>query len=760
MLSGPVTWQRVAFQYRLKVYDDKNEIPMTLLRFLPALISALLFVGFANQYSTIAAGGVIEASWPWLPTLGVELAFRLDGLSLLFALLITGIGAIILSYAADYFKTDPRRDRLQILMGLFALSMLGLVLADDAISLFLFWEGTTLTSFLLVGFDHHRDVARRNAVQALIITGLGGLALLIGLITMHQITGTWRLSEWNALGFTEHAAYPLILLAVLVGCFTKSAQFPFHYWLPNAMAAPTPVSAYLHSATMVKAGIYLMLRLNPALGGSDLWMTALISCGAITMILGALWALRQTDLKLMMAYTTVMALGALTLLIGLGSDKALMAAIVFILVHALYKAALFLSVGMMDKQVGTRDLRKIHGMGRRMPIAWACAALGALSMAGIPPLLGFLGKELIYAATLGHSWWVSVIALAANVMMVMTALAVAWGPFTGSPSHDSAKPISVAIWWGSLLMGLLALTLGSLPSLIDTSLIAPILSAVTGREQSLHLSLWHGINGPLLMSLLTYALGFAMYRLMPRIRATLADIEARYGEMDQLYQWKLDSLHRLAAATTRQLQNGRMTFYLRVTFGVMSLTLWAALLNGALALPPTALALSWVDIIVGLLAMVGTWVVVRTESRLIAISALGIVGATVSIVFVMFGAIDVAMTQLLVDTLMVVFIAVALVRLPRVKLERITNRIAGVIAITLGAGVTLAMLAVLTVPIDLTLSNYFGQNSLTQALGRNVVNVILVDFRAMDTLGEISVVVIAALAAIAALKSKPEVKDF
>ena len=732
---------------------------MSLLRFLPAVLSALLFVAFANQYPVIARGDVLTVAWDWLPTLGVELAFRLDGLSLLFALLITGIGAVILSYAADYFKTDPRRDRLQILLGLFALSMLGLVLSDDAISLFLFWEGTTLTSFLLVGFDHHRDVARRNAVQALIITGLGGLALLIGLITMHQITGSWRMSDWNAAGFTDHAAYPMILLAVLIGCFTKSAQFPFHYWLPNAMAAPTPVSAYLHSATMVKAGIYLLLRLNPALGGTELWTTALVTCGGITMILGSLWALRQTDLKLMMAYTTLMALGALTLLIGLGSDKALMAAIVFILVHALYKAALFLSVGMMDKQVGTRDLRHIHGMGTSMPLAWACAALGALSMAGIPPLIGFLGKELIYTATLGHSLWVSGVALAANVMMVMTAIAVAWGPFVGRASHAHAKPMSVGLWWGTLVMGLLALILGSLPSLIDSSLVQPILAAVTGREQSVYLSLWHGINGPLVLSVATYALGFVLYRFMPRIRATLSDIEARYGEMDNLYQWKLDSLHRVAGATTRSLQNGRMTFYLRVTFGMLSLILWAALLDSPIRWPEQGLALTWIDLIVGLLAVVGTWIVVRTESRLIAISALGIVGAAVSIVFVMFGAIDVAMTQLLVDTLMVIFIAVALVRLPRVKLSRLTNRVAGFIAITLGAGVSVAMLAVLQVPMHLELTEFFGQNSLTEALGRNVVNVILVDFRAMDTLGEIAVVVIAALAAIAALKSKPEHKS-
>ena len=726
-------------------------------RFLPSAISGGLFVFFATFLDDIASGQILDFAWDWLPTLGVELAFRIDALSLLFALLITGIGAVILSYTADYFQTDPRRDRLQILLSLFALSMLGLVLSDDAISLFLFWEGTTLTSFLLVGFDHHKTVARRNAVQALIITGFGGLALLVGLIVMHQVSGSWRISDWNEYDFVGHGAYPLILTAVLLGCFTKSAQFPFHYWLPNAMAAPTPVSAYLHSATMVKAGIYLMLRLNPALA-SDAWQWILMGCGAITMLLGSVWALRQTDLKLMMAYTTVMALGALTLLIGIGSEKALLAALIFILVHALYKAALFLSVGMLDKQVGTRDLTQVRGLGRKMPLAWACASLGALSMAGIPPLLGFLGKELIYAATLKHSLAISLVALLANVMMVMTALAVAWGPFAShadGPSHAKAKPMPLGLWWGALTMGLIALSLGSLPSLLETPFSNPALSAVTASNASYELALWHGINGPLILSLLTYALGFLAYRKLDSIRATLIGID-HWLSFDRAYQYKHDALHRLARTVTEALQNGRMTFYLKSTFGVLAVTLWAGLLSSGLAFPDARMDISLFDLTVALLAVASIWVVVTTESRLIAICALGIVGAVVAIIFAMYGAIDVAMTQLLVDTLMVIFIAVALVRLPRVKLPKLSNRRAGVIAVALGSGVTMSMLAVLTVPIDLTMTEYFGENSLTAALGRNVVNVILVDFRATDTLGEIAVVVIAALASIAAIRAKPE----
>lgn len=725
--------------------------------YLPALIAAGLFSVFAQTYPLVANGGVLEWAWDWLPTLGIELAFRLDGLSLLFCLLITGVGAMILSYAAAYFATDRRRIQLQWLLSLFALSMLGLVLADDAISLFLFWEGTTLTSFLLVGFDHHLAKARRNAVQALLVTGMGGLALLVALVLAHLETGSWRLSEWNAQGLTDLALYPVLLVCLLLGCLTKSAQFPFHFWLPNAMAAPTPVSAYLHSATMVKAGVYLLLRLNPALSGPDLWHISLMTLGGITMLLGALWALRQTDLKLMMAHTTVMALGALVLLIGLGTDEALLACVVFILVHALYKAALFLTVGMLDKKAGTRDVTQLSGLGKQMPIAWACAALAGLSMAGIPPLLGFLGKELIYAGTLTGPILVTAIALVANAMMVITALAVAWRPFTGQPmSEKTTTDAPALLFWGPLVLGVVALTLGIIPNLIDASLVSTLLTNVTAQPQTVDLYLWHGINGPLLLSLATYALGALGYWKWDAIRQRLANFEQRGWQFDQVYEFKLNRIHSLAAYCTYGLQNGRMSSYLRTTFAALTLTLWAGILVSGVAIPEDRLAVGVADIVVLLLGLIGTWVVVTTTHRLLAITALGAVGAAVSIVFVMYGAIDVAMTQLLVDTLMVIFIALALFKLPKVPLARYRHVGAAVISTALGLGVTLGMLGVLNAPIDLTLAEYFGENSLSKAFGQNVVNVILVDFRAFDTLGEIAVVVIAAVAAIAAIRAKPQ----
>ena len=326
-------------------------------RLAPALGAVLATIWFARFIAPVAQGEIPELVLQWVPALGIEFAFRLDGLALAFALLICGIGALVFLYAATYFRSDRRLGSLLLTLVLFAVSMLGMVVADDAITFFVFWEGTTITSWLLVGFDHERGSARAAALQALLVTALGGLALLAGLVIMSSVAGSWRLSEMNAAGdiFRDSAAYGAIFWLVIIGAFSKSAQFPFHFWLPNAMAAPTPVSAYLHSATMVKAGVYLLARLSPSLGGTELWTAVLVPVGGFTMLLASVWAMRQTDLKLMLAFTTVMALSLMVMLLGLGTPEAITAAMVFLLVHAFYKAGLFLAVGMIDKGAGTRE---------------------------------------------------------------------------------------------------------------------------------------------------------------------------------------------------------------------------------------------------------------------------------------------------------------------------------------------------------------------------------------------------------------------
>ncbi|MGK0231281.1 MAG: multicomponent Na+:H+ antiporter subunit A, partial [Gammaproteobacteria bacterium] len=447
-----------------------------------ALASAIVFfVAYVSQISSISSGIPWSFNAQWIPSLGVELAFRVDGLSLLFGLLISGIGVLVVIYSFGYFKLHKSHARLQWLLLAFMLAMLGLVSADNIILLFVFWELTTITSFLLVGFEHENIKARRAALQALLITGGGGLALLVGLIMLGQASGSYLLSGIIASGpaITEHAQYPLILTLILLGAFTKSAQFPFHFWLPNAMAAPSPVSAYLHSATMVKAGIYLMMRLQPSLGGTEEWFYTLSITGAITAVWASMMALRQTDMKLMLAWTTVMALGTLTLFLASDLRIAALAAVTFLLVHAFYKCALFLVIGNVDKSTGTRDYNKLGSLIRTMPMTAGVAVLAALSMAGFPPFLGFIGKELKYEGALAiadEPWLIVVAAVSANAMMVAIALTFVFRVFLGGQSATAIRApqeVSVLLWIGPLLLAIAGLATGIFPELIAKSIIQP-----------------------------------------------------------------------------------------------------------------------------------------------------------------------------------------------------------------------------------------------------------------------------------------------
>ena len=553
---------------------------------LPALGAVVATVWFASFVPRVARGEIPELAVAWEPALGVDFAFRLDGLALAFALLICGIGAMVFLYAATYFRTDRRVGSLLLTLVAFAISMLGLVTANDAITLFVFWEGTTITSWLLVGFDHERAAARASALQALLVTALGGMALLAGLLLMSGVAGTYRLSEMNALGplFRQSPLYPAIFWLVILGCFTKSAQWPFQFWLPNAMAAPTPVSAYLHSATMVKAGIYLLARFTPALGSTELWTAVLVPVGGFTMLLAAIWAMRQTDLKLMLAYTTVMALGLMTMLIGLGTPEAVLAAMTFLLVHAFYKAGLFLSVGMIEKGAGGREYRAVAGLAAAMPLTTAVVALAALSMGGLPPLFGFIGKELIYAAT-GNAiwpWLVTGAAILANALMVACGAMVAVRPFFGRPRRsprDMPADPAWGLWLGPAILAALGLICGIAPALIEP-LVAPMALAVSGAPIHGHLALWHGAGAPFLLSLLTFALGGLLYRLLDPIRDGLARAEPRLPRTEGWYDLALAGLIDLARRVTGAVQNGRMTSYLRNTFLVLGLLISGALWVG------------------------------------------------------------------------------------------------------------------------------------------------------------------------------------
>lgn len=735
-------------------------------------MAALAFGGcsaLASAIGDVSAGDILKLSLPWVPALGVNLEFSIDGLALLFALLITGIGGFVALYAERYLRGHAHAPRLFVILIAFMIAMVGLVTADNVITLFVFWELTTITSFLLVGFDHESEKARRSAWQALLVTGAGGLALLAGLLLLADVAGTMRISEMITVGgvITSDPLYPAILALILAGAFTKSAQVPFHFWLPNAMAAPTPVSAYLHSATMVKAGIYLLARFHPALGGTDLWMWTLTLVGAVTAVWAAIVAVRQTDLKLALAYTTVMALGTLTMFLGSSAKIAIAAAITFLVVHALYKCALFLIVGIIDHEVGTRDVTRLGGLARAMPVTAAAALAAALSMAGFPPFLGFIGKELKYEGALAvasEPLLVAAAAVAANALMVAVAAMVAIRPFFGPvraaavPSHDAPWPMLA----GPLVLGGLGLLFGLLPPILADAVVQPAVSAILGGPETVKLALWHGTNLPLALSVLTLAIGMACVFVGPQLRTGIAALLSYLPTTaDRAYDAVMRGFAAATASITMAVQTGSLRWYLAVIFATTTAAVSATLVaGGGVRLPDRLPDISVIQALIVALVALGALLPPLTRSRVTAVSGLGLTGSGIALLFLVHGAPDVAMTQLLVEIFFVIVLAVLILRLPRLDATARTPRTRrlahGVLAAAFGAMMSLLTLATIDAPLPRHVTAFFEASSVAEAFGRNIVNVILVDFRALDTLGEIVVVAAAALAAYALLRMRPK----
>jgi len=718
---------------------------------------------FASLLPVIAAGGVVQETRAWVPALGIDLAFRVDGWGLLFLLLIGGIGALILIYSGGYLHGHRHLGRFYAFILLFMGSMLGLVAADNLIVMFVFWELTSFSSYLLIGFDHEKKESRAAALQALLITGGGGLALLAGFLLIGKAAGTFSFSELLETPdvLREHALHLPILLLVLAGAFTKSAQFPFHFWLPGAMAAPTPVSAYLHSATMVKAGIFLLGRFSPLLAGTAAWQGIVTAVGATTMLVGALLALPQTDLKRLLAYTTVSGLGALTLLLGLGTTLAVKAAAIFLLVHSLYKGALFMVAGAVDHETHTRDVRALGGLFKSMPVTALAAAAAALSMSGFPPLAGFISKEVFYEANLQTgSWFLTAAGLAANGIMVAVAIMVGYRPFFGKaqiPLTARHEP-PLALWLGPAVLAALGLVFGLQPQLVDRPLLAAAASAVLGIETSVHFKLWHGFNLVLALSGLTLLAGLGTEAARNRIR-TLA---GRFGQIfrygpEAAYALALRALAIVADRQTRLLQHGFLRGY------VLTVLIVATALAG-FALSRFAAAPLWIgfedvrlyELTIGGIILAGALFAANARSRLAAVAALGVVGYGIALIYGLYGAPDLAITQILVETLTLVLFVLVVVHLPpfasftSVGRRRFDAAFAGFA----GLVITLLVLKALHVDSGPRVSDYFVENSLA-AHGGNIVNVILVDFRALDTLGEIAVLSVAAIGVFALLKLRP-----
>lgn len=726
-----------------------------------ALLPAVLVVYFASNGQVIESDGVLRESYPWVPALGVNLSFRLDGLSMLFVLLISGIGALILIYAGSYLAGHPQLGRLYAFLLMFMGSMLGLVLADNLLALFVFWELTSISSYLLIGFDHERGEARAAALQALLVTGGGGLALMAGLVLLGQAGRSFELSMLLSQGdqLRAHPLYASCLLLILVAAFTKSAQFPFHFWLPSAMEAPTPISAYLHSATMVKAGVYLLARLSPILGGTDLWIGTVSVVGGTTMLVGGWLALVQSDLKRILAYSTISALGMLMLLVGLGGPFAVQAAMAYLLGHALYKGALFLVVGAVDHETGTRDVDRLGGLGRAMPLTALAAVGAALSMAGVPPLFGFIAKELSYEATLHApaARWVTAVAVSANVLLVAAAGLIGIRPFLGKalPTLQHAHEAPASLLLGPLVLTGLSIAFGLTPAWGAEWLVSAASSSVLGRPGSIHLALWHGLTPALALSAVTLVGGVGVYAARGLLRqvAPRWAVAAGWGPAGW-YALALNGLNSLALGQTRLLQSGYLRYYLMITVATtIGLVGYALVGRGTLALAFDVSDVRFYEVGLAVLILLAVMAAVVVRSRLAAIAALGVVGYSVALVYVLFGAPDLAMTQFLVETLTVILFVLVFYHLPvyRAVSEKASRWRDAALAVAAGALMTTLVL-VGTPENYPPISTYFEEHSVSQGHGRNIVNVILVDFRELDTLGEITVLAVAAVGVYALLK--------
>jgi multicomponent K+:H+ antiporter subunit A len=732
-------------------------------------------------WPAVSAGGVLRAEFAWIPALGLNLTLRMDGFAWLFAGLVTGIGALVVLYARYYMDAGDPVPRFFAFLLAFMGAMLGVVVAGNLIQLAFFWELTSLLSFLLIGYWHHAAAARDGARLAMTITGTGGLALFGGVLLLGHIAGSHDLDAVLAAGerIREHDLYLPALLLIVLGALTKSAQFPFHVWLPQAMAAPTPVSAYLHSATLVKLGVFLLARLWPAMGGTDEWAWTVGLAGLVTLLVGAWIAIFQNDLKGLLAYSTISHLGLITLLLGLKSELALVAAIFHVLNHAAFKCSLFMAAGIIDHETGTRDIRRLSGLNRSMPFTARLALVAAAAMAGVPLLNGFLSKEMFFAEALSAEAPIHpvlnilpIAATLAGAFSVAYSLRFIHGAFFGPDATDLPRRPHEPPGWMRFPVELLVLTC-LLVGMLPAATIGPYLdvaarSVLGAAMPEYSLAVWHGFNAPLAMSLAAMAGGALLYLLLQRRLREGADGPPLIRRLDavRIFEQAMVFLSwRLARTLERLGGTRRLQPQLRLILGVaIAAGLGAALWRGV---GPGNVPASAMDPVLALLWAVGAACALGTAwqakfHRLAAVILLGGVGLVVCLTFVWFSAPDLALTQLTVEVVTTVLLLLGLRWLPK-RVEGAGGPQAEILsrarrlrdlAIAVAAGGGMAMLAYLVMtrlPPDL-LADHFLARAYTEGGGTNVVNVILVDFRGFDTLGEIFVVAVVALATFALLR--------
>jgi multicomponent K+:H+ antiporter subunit A len=737
---------------------------------LAAAVTASSFGLLLAHAGPVMAGEDLHWFAQWVPEIGLNLNFRLDGLSFMFALMITGIGLLIILYAHFYLGEKDPAGKFFSTMMLFMAGMLGVVLSDNLMLLVVFWELTSISSFLLVGYWNHKPEARAGARVALAVTGGGGLALLAGVVILAQIAQTYEFSAMVALAPTIRAdsRYPMALVLILLGCFTKSAQFPFHFWLPQAMAAPTPVSAYLHSATMVKAGLFVMARMTPVLGGTELFALLVMGTGLVTVTFAAVVAIFKHDIKALLAYSTISHLGLITFLIGLGSPLAAVAALFHTLNHASFKGALFMTAGIVDHESGTRDLRRLGGLAHFMPWTATLAMVAAAAMAGVPFFNGFVSKEMFlteavaFSAGGGWRWLVPAFATLAALASVAYSVRLVHGLFFNGPPRDlpEGQPHDPPLGMRApvILLAAICVVVGVLPALTAGPLVRVAATAMVGHAlPQYHLALWHGLNLPLALSMTALVGGALLYFFLARDdRLHRRDIEAFFGRLAgmKLFTRGSDALLRTAGQLTFRLENASLQRYLAVmlaaTVGIVAaILLWgdAPGTGGRAQLPASLPAtVGW-----AVLVTACGWLLLGHRQRFESVVATGAVGLVAALGFVALSAPDLALTQLTVDIVSTILLLMGLALLPQsTPRESSKQRRSRDVALAVAGGAGIGWLAWVMLTRDhQSISWYFLQQAVPGAGGTNVVNVILVDFRGYDTFGEITVLAIAAVGVLA-----------
>ncbi|MET0787536.1 MAG: Na+/H+ antiporter subunit A [Paenisporosarcina sp.] len=757
------------------------------------LVPVILLVVYSTLLPNVMEGKTYTSSLPWIPTLDIEFVSYLDGLSLLFSLLITGIGSLVVLYSIFYMdKTREQLHNFYVYLMLFMTAMLGIVQSDHLISLYFFWELTSISSFLLIGYWYKRDRSRFGALKSMMITVFGGLMMLGGFVLLSIMGGTYSIRELigQAPDLLNHEWFVWSLLLVLLGAFTKSAQFPFYIWLPDAMEAPTPVSAYLHSATMVKAGLYLVARFTPIYASSEIWIWLVTGIGLLTLLWGSFFALKQTDLKGILAFSTVSQLGLIMSLLGAGAISfhtgvdensifkyAAFAAIFHLINHATFKGSLFMIAGIIDHETGTRDIRKLGGLMSLMPITFTIAMIASLSMAGLPPFNGFLSKEMFLTGMLSmtefdffafETWGIlfPIIAWIASVLTFVYSFYFVFRTFTGKHQSDllpkKAHEAPIGMLISPAILGTLVLIIFFIPNIIGDALVKPAVFAIqpflysSPSEIDIHISAWHGFKPELFMTLSIFFIGFLLYWTLSKWQHLYDKLPSGFT-LNRFY----DSLMFLSEVGTNRISRFYMTGFMRsylvyMFTGIVLLTISTVFIQNAFDINFAKLApIRFYELIIALVLIAGTLTILMAKSRLTSIIALGAVGYSVALFFVIFNAPDLALTQLVIETVSVALFLLAFYHLP--KLNRHENRMRfrlGNALVAFGVGVTVTIIALSAHSQKLipSISSYYEKTVYSEAGGGNIVNVILVDYRGFDTLFEITVLAIASLGIISMIK--------